>query len=227
MGACVLFFDVFLFISLSGSAQNTDIEVQIDSITHQDPSTSERVFTVHYHIKNKTKSLISLVLNTKELRSNMYNSSSWIPSYRLFQEKNMIETNSVFDSKKNDAGLRKMMQDLENNRKGLADYLLKKQKELEIKTSKKIIESIVKFQANETKNFSATLSWDKNRHQKFEDNEYFLDQNSKHYLDLFLYLNKEELTSTLLPEDLKIILNDPTIATGWIYTNKVEINFKD
>ena len=227
MGACVLFFDVFLFISLSGSAQNTDIEVQIDSITHQDPSTSERIFTVHYHIKNKTKSLISLVLNTKELRSNMYNSSSWIPSYRLFQEKNMIETNSVFDSKKSDAGLRKMMQDLENNRKGLADYLLKKQKELEIKTSKKIIESIVKFQANETKNFSATLSWDKNRHQKFEDNEYFLDQNSKHYLDLFLYLNKEELTSTLLPEDLKIILNDPTIATGWIYTNKVEINFKD
>lgn len=227
MGACVLFFDVFLFISLSGSAQNTDIEVQIDSITHQDPSTSERIFTVHYHIKNKTKSLISLVLNTKELRSNMYNSSSWIPSYRLFQEKNMIETNSVFDSKKNDAGLRKMMQDLENNRKGLADYLLKKQKELEIKTSKKIIESIVKFQANETKNFSATLSWDKNRHQKFGDNEYFLDQNSKHYLDLFLYLNKEELTSTLLPEDLKIILNDPTIATGWIYTNKVEINFKD
>ena len=227
MGACVLFFDVFLFISLSGSAQNTDIEVQIDSITHQDPSTSERIFTVHYHIKNKTKSLISLVLNTKELRSNMYNSSSWIPSYRLFQEKNMIETNSVFDSKKSDAILKKMMQDLENNRKGLADYLLKKQKELEIKTSKKIIESIVKFQANETKNFSATLSWDKNRHQKFEDNEYFLDQNSKHYLDLFLYLNKEELTSTLLPEDLKIILNDPTIATGWIYTNKVEINFKD
>jgi hypothetical protein len=42
-----------------------------------------------------------------------------------------------------------------------------------------------------------------------------------------LYLNKEELTSTLLPEDLKIILNDPTIGTGCIYTNKVEINFKD
>ena len=220
------FLILFLFISLCSNAQNTDIEVQIDSITHHDPSSSERIFTIHYHIKNKTESLISLVLNTKELRSNMYNSSSWIPSYRLFQEKNMIETNSVFDSKKNDAGLRKMMQDLENNRKGLADYLLKKQKELEIKTSKKIIESIVKFQANETKNFSATLSWDKNRHQKFEDNEYFLDQNSKHYLDLFLYLNKEELTSTLLPEDLKIILNDPTIATGWIYTNKVEINFK-
>lgn len=220
------FLILFLFISLCSNAQNTDIEVQIDSITHHDPSSSERIFTIHYHIKNKTESLISLVLNTKELRSNMYNSSSWIPSYRLFQEKNMIETNSVFDSKKSDAVLKKMMQDLENNRKGLADYLLNIQKESKIKTSKKIIESIVKFIANETKTFSATLSWDKNRYQKFEDNEYFLDQNSKHYLDLFLYLNKEELTSTLLSEDLKIILDDPTIATGWIYTNKVEINFK-
>lgn len=217
----------FLFISLCSNAQNTDIEVQIDSITHQNPSTSERIFTVHYHIKNKTKSLISLVLNTKELRSNMYNSSSWIPSYRLFQEKNMIETNTVFDSKKSDAILKKMMQDLENNRKGLAEYLLKQQKESNIKTSKKIIESIVKFQDNETKNFSATLSWDKNRYQKFEDNEYFLDQKTTHYLDLFFYLNKEELTTAVLPEDLKIILDDPTIVTGWINTNKVEINFKD
>ncbi len=222
-----IFLTFFLLVGLCTNAQNTDIEVQIDSITHHDTSTSERIFTVHYHIKNKAKSLISLVLNTKELRSNMYNYSSWIPSYRLFQEKKMIETNTVFDSKKSDAVLKKIMQDLENNRKGLADYLLKQQQELTIKNSKKIIESIIKFQPNETKNFSATLSWDKNRYHKFEDNEYFLDQKTTHYLDLFLYLNKEELTSTLLPEDLKIILNDPTIITGWIYTNKVEINFKD
>jgi hypothetical protein len=222
-----IFLTFFLLVGLCTNAQNTDIEVQIDSITHHDTSTSERIFTVHYHIKNKAKSLISLVLNTKELRSNMYNNSSWIPSYRLFQEKKMIETNTVFDSKKSDAVLKKTMQDLENNRKGLADYLLKQQQEFKIKSSKKIIESIIKFQPNETKKFSATLSWDKNRYHKFEDNEYFLDQKTTHYLDLFLYLNKEELTSTLLPEDLKIILNDPTIITGWIYTNKVEINFRD
>jgi hypothetical protein len=42
----------------------------------------------------------------------------------------MIETNTVFDSKKSDAILKKMMQDLENNRKGLADYLLKQQKRI-------------------------------------------------------------------------------------------------
>jgi hypothetical protein len=47
----------FLFISLCSNAQNTDIEVQIDSITHHDPSISERIFTVHYHIKTKQKVL--------------------------------------------------------------------------------------------------------------------------------------------------------------------------
>jgi hypothetical protein len=47
----------FLFISLCSNAQNTDIEVQIDSITHQDPSTSERIFTVHTTSKTKQKVL--------------------------------------------------------------------------------------------------------------------------------------------------------------------------
>jgi hypothetical protein len=65
-----------------------------------------------------------------------------------------------------------MMQDLENNRKGLADYLLKKQKELEIKTSKKIIEKL-SFKPMKPKPFLQHCLGIKNRYQKFEDNEYF------------------------------------------------------
>ncbi|MFV8353055.1 hypothetical protein [Flavobacterium sp. XS2P14] len=222
-----LFFKLFLFISLCSNAQNTDIEVQIDSITYKDPSTSERIFTVHYHIKNKTKSLISLVLNTNELRSNMYNSSSWIPSYRLFQEKNMIKTTTLFDAKKSDAILKKMMQDLESNRDKLNKYLLAKQKVISTTISKNIINSIFKLKGNETKSFVASLTWDKNRYHKHFDNEYYLDQKSTHYLDLFLYFNKYELKDHLLPEDLNTILEDATIATGWLYSNKMEINFND
>jgi hypothetical protein len=86
-------FLTFFLLVLCSNAQNTDIEVQIDSITYKDPSTSERYLR---YITTSKQSLISLVLNTNELRSNMYNSSSWIPSYRLFQEKNMIETNILY-----------------------------------------------------------------------------------------------------------------------------------
>jgi hypothetical protein len=49
----------------------------------------------------------------------------------------------------------------------------------------------------------------------------FLDKNNS--LSWFvLYLNKEELVSTLLPEDLKIILRDPQ-SLWMIYTNKMSI----
>ena len=222
-----LFLLIFLSICTVSVAQNTDVEVQIDSITYLDTSTEERVFTIHYHIKNKTKSLVSLVLNTKELRSNMYNSSSWIPSYRLFQDKIMVESNTIFDSKKSDAVLKKMMQDLESNRDKLNEYLLAKQKTIATTISKSIINTIVKLKGNETKSFVVSLIWDKNRYHKHFDNEYYLDQKSTYYLDLFLYFNKHELKDSLLPEDLNTILEDATLATGWLYSNKIEINFKD
>ncbi len=218
---------IFMSICTVSLAQNTEVAVQIDSITYLDTAIEERVFTIHYHVTNKTKSLISLVLNTKELKSNMYNSSSWIPSYRLFQNKIMLESNTIFNSKKNDAVLKKMMQDLESNRDKLNKYLLAKQKVISTTISKNIINSIVKLKGNETKSFVASLTWDKNRYHKHFDNEYYLDQKSTHYLDLFLYFNKYELKDHLLPEDLNTILEDATIATGWLYSNKMEINFKD
>ncbi|MGZ9676938.1 hypothetical protein [Flavobacterium sp. GNP001] len=218
---------LLLFFGWNSGAQTTEVGVQIDSITHIDPSPNERLFTVHYSITNKTKSLISLVLNTKELRSNMYNNSSWIPSYRLFQEKNMIETNTIFDSKKSDAVLKKIMQDLENNRKDLADFLAKQTDALKQKTRKEILESVLQFQGNETKKFTANLSWDKNRYHKFEDNEYYLNNDDVHFLDLFLYFNKHELASSLPAEDLKNILETPNLISGWITSNKFPINFKD
>jgi hypothetical protein len=54
----------------------------------------------------------------------------------------------------------------------------------------------------------------------------FLDQNTNIILTCFIFQQRRINLFSLLPEDLKIILDDPTIATGWIYT-KVEINFKD
>lgn len=218
---------VLLFFGWNCNVQTTEVAVQIDSITHIDPSPNERLFTVHYSVTNKTKSLISLVLNTKELRSNMYNNSSWIPSYRLFQEKNMIETNTVFDSKKSGAALKQLMQALEENRKDLADFLAKQTEGIEQKTRKEILESVLQFQGNETKKFTANLSWDKNRYHKFEDNEYYLNTNDTHFLDLFLYFNKHELASRLPAEDLKNILETPNLISGWITSNKFPINFKD
>lgn len=218
---------VLLFFGWNCSAQTTEVAVQIDSITHIDPSPNERLFTVHYSVTNKTKDVISLILNTRSIKPNMYNHSSWIPSYRLYQEENVVETNSIFNSKKNDAALKQLIQALEENRKDLADFLAKQTEEIKQKTRKEILESVLQFQGNETKKFTANLSWDKNRYHKFEDNEYYLNNNDTHFLDLFLYFNKHELASNLLAEDLKNILETPNLISGWITSNKFPINFKD
>jgi hypothetical protein len=101
-----------------------------------------------------------------------------------------------------------MMQDLENNRKGLADYLLKSKKELEIKTSKKIIESIVKFQANETKTFLQHCLGIKNRYQNLKTMNIF--RSTQNIILTCFIFQQRRINLFSAPRRFKIILDDPT-----------------
>jgi hypothetical protein len=217
---------LFLFFSVYSFAQNTELEVKIDSITFIPLNSNERKFTINYHIENKTNIPVSLILNTNRIKSNMTHSLSWIPSYRLYQENVTIETDNVFNSKKLEAFFEKMKSEVKSNKGNLTEYLLIQQQKIKAENSKDIINSIIKLNPKEIKKYAAILTWDMKRYQVYSDNEYYLDEKSTHYIDLFLYLNKEELEQHLLPNDLKTILEDKTIAKGWIQSNKMEINFK-
>jgi hypothetical protein len=217
---------LFLFFSVYSFGQNTELEVKIDSITFKPLNSNERKFTINYHIENKTNIPVSLILNTNRIKSNMTHSLSWIPSYRLYQENVTIETDNVFNSKKLEAFFEKMKSEVKSNKGNLTEYLLIQQQKIKAENSKDIINSIIKLNPKEIKKYAAILTWDMKRYQVYSDNEYYLDEKSTHYIDLFLYLNKEELEQHLLPNDLKTILEDKTIAKGWIQSNKMEINFK-
>ena len=115
---------------------------------------------------------------------------------------------------------------VKSNKGNLTEYLLIQQQKIKAENSKGIINSIIKLNPKEIKKYAAILTWDMKRYQVYSDNEYYLDEKSTHYIDLFLYLNKEELEQHLLSNDLKTILEDKTIAKGWIQSNKMEINFK-
>lgn len=218
---------IFLFFSICSFAQNTELEIRIDSITFIDSNPTERKFTINYHIENKTNNAVSLILNTNKIKSNMTNSLSWIPSYRLYHENITIDTDNVFNSKKSQELIQKRINELESIKSNITEYLLIEHKKTKEKNSKEIINSIIKLNPKEIKSYTVTLDWDKNRYQKSFDNEYYLDEKSSHYIDLFLYLNKEELEKNLLIEDLKTILEDKTIAKGWLQSNRMEINFKE
>ncbi|SEA80545.1 hypothetical protein SAMN05443667_10922 [Flavobacterium gillisiae] len=218
---------VFLFFSICSSAQNTELEMKIDSITSIDSSPKKRKFTIHYHIENRTNTVVSFILNTHAVRSNATNSTSWIPSYRLHQENEIIIADNIFNSTNTEDVIQKLKGKLETNKGNLETYFTQKEKKLKEQTSKNIIKSLIKLNPDESKTYTITLDWDKNRYIQYFDNEYYLDGKTTHYIDLFVNLYKEELYERLLPEDLNTIKEDKTITKGWIQSNKMEINFKE
>ncbi|NRT14133.1 hypothetical protein HNP99_000458 [Flavobacterium sp. 28A] len=218
---------VIFFFSICSFAQNPELEVKIDSITSLNTNPSNRKFTIHYHIKNRTNTIVSFILDTKSTKSNTTNSLSWSPSYRLYQENVTIEADNIFNTKNTQEPVKKTISELRSNKGNLEQYLAAEQKKIKEQNSKNIIQSIIKLNPNERRTYTITANWDKNRYLQYFDNEYYLDEKSTHYIDLHINLFKEELYERLLTEDLNTIKEDKTITKGWIQSNKMEINFKE
>ncbi len=212
---------ILLFLSISSVAQNTALEIRIDSITSYDSSPKERKFTINYHIQNITESPISFILDLNSIRPNATSSRSYQPSYRLYQGDEIVNTIAIFNSNKS---REKVQHFLKEKRKIDFQTLREKMKK---EMSESIVKSIVKLNPKEIKNCSITLDWDKNRFTTYFDNEYYLDEKATHYFDLCINLLKEELKESLLPEDFKKVMEDKTIIKGWAQSNKMEINFKE
>lgn len=220
-----------LLFSFCVQAQTEEIEIILDSIQSKDVSSSSRVFTIHYQIKNKTATPISLILDPNSIRSNVSSSLGWMPSYRLYQDAIRIDAESISSPLTNATVHKKfideMSKEIRDNKENLQDYLHKKQKDILKTTSSKIINSILAFEPYEIRSYAVSFNWDKNRYVTHYENEYYLDEKTTHYIDLVIVLMKDEFYPRLLPEDKLIIDADKTILRGWINSNKLEINFKE
>ncbi|MEZ7499075.1 hypothetical protein QO200_10005 [Flavobacterium sp. Arc3] len=217
----------FLFFSIGLLAQSTELEIKIDSISSIDADANQRNFVIHYQIENRTNHIISFILNPNSIRSNTTNSLASIPSYRLYQENVAIITDNIFDTKKKEKLHQKMMLEVVSNRSKFKENLDAEQKRIKTQTSKNIIKNIIKLNPQEIKSYTINLEWDKNRYIQYDDNEYYIDEKTTHYIDLHIDLFKEEIYQKLQPEDLNIILEDKTIIKGWLQSNKVPINFNN
>jgi hypothetical protein len=221
---------IILLFFTSSFSQNTALLIKIDSIIPNDLSQNEREFTIIYHVEKLTNNPVSFILNTNSIRPNATSSMSYSPAYRLYQGDEIINSVSVFNSKIAKERFEKIIKDL--NKRALTKNRPKINIDDEIaenkkKTSQDILNSIVKLNPKEIKNFSTTLDWDKNRYSQYFDNEYYLDEKATHYFDLSINLMKEEFKERVSPEDFKRIVDDKTIIKGWIQSNKMEINFKE
>jgi hypothetical protein len=225
-----ILFIVLLLFPLCINAQSDELALTLDSISSVD-NNNQRIFTIHYQIKNKTARPLSFILNPYSVRSNVSNALAWTPSYRLYQKETRIDveniSSSITNEKNNKDFIDKMSKELRENKSNIEGYLIKKQNDIKEASSKSIMSSIVILNPHESKSYAVSFRWDKNRYVTHFDNEYYLDEKTPHYLDLVIILMKEELYTRLLPEDLIEIEGNKTIIKGWLSSNKMEINFKE
>jgi hypothetical protein len=217
-----LFFSFILF-SITTFYQNKFVELKIDSLITDNSDPKERKFTINYHIKNLTEKPIAFVLNTNSIAPVVLGSGSISLYYKLFEENSSIDLAGIFRTKKGKSTLDSIF-GLKTNEdslsKNIRDYLEKLKKS----HNKALLNSIVKIAPNEIKYYSIALFWNKERYQKEDDIEYYLDEKLKHYFEISANLMKEELENKFSPEQFKSIIEDKTLVKGWFTSNKVEID---
>jgi hypothetical protein len=235
-----------LFFTLYSIAQNQTIKIDVNSISDID-SLSFRKFTINYSIKNTTSNRISFFLNPKRVLAGSGGSMNTNISANLFQEKEELPMHAILsftsksrelpigfenlkEGKEKDDILRKYMkdvfdididkelEDIKKNEDG--SYRLKK-------SSGRLMGSIMTLEPFESKQYNKTFYWDKNRYYKINEMEYYINEKSNCFLELFIVLLKEEYRYRMTENDFNTITNTPNFIKGWFTSNKIEINFRE
>lgn len=227
---------LFLLIGFWSFSQNRPIEIKIDSITSKDSNEyRDREFTIVYHIKNLSNKEVSFFLNTKKFIPSTASSMQYVPTYRLFQNGNPFDVYEGFSRNRRVLKLDALNpKSYEEYNKKFMDSITSESERMRTDTlyawtkkNKEILNSIFVLKPNESKQFVEKINWNKKSYVKSHDLEYYIDEDSKYYLQLELSLLKKEFGDRLTKEELEKIMKNPNFLKGNYYSNKVEINFKE
>jgi hypothetical protein len=259
----ILFFAILLLPFL-GETQNVPLEFRIDSITSAD-TTTERKFTIHYHLSNLTNDKLSFFLKPDGIIPNTGGSMSNFPYYKIYEGDKFLNLGTAFNRPdRNDPNPQRVRYDYadpqrnEDNIKSLrenfvvtdamVDELRKTGKistteelsdSLMVEVEKgnhrpkaglqfrerKVIEDLFILQPKETRSFTKTLYWNKDRYFFHDPEEFYLSDTAKHYLELTIVLLKEAFKDKLTEEEYTAIMADEHFIKGVYFSNKAEINF--
>ena len=201
---------IYLILLFSLSANAQQLELKIDSISVDDSDKTERVFNLHYHIKNLTDKRLRFFLDTSNINSSTGGSSSMYPFCKFYEEDNFLEIQSVF------TGSSRKVHVMDNiNLDSLMTAI-----------NQRKIDAIVKIAPKEVKKFTMDFQWDYNRYYQNHDMEYYLEEKAQHFLEITIVLQKaiykKELPETLFNE----IMADKSFIEGVFTSNKYPINFQ-
>lgn len=203
------------------------VEIRIDSLTSYDETQEERTFTINYSITNKTNKTIHFILNPDNLIPISAGSLNPSVYYKVYEKEKSIDVSGIFTGKKT---IRTFKDEAEVKKynDSITDTFINRTAEQVIQESKaRTIKNIQEIKSNQTKEFSTTFNWDKNRYFKNDVMEYYIDEKEPHFFELHINLMKEELLSKFSEEEKNEILKDKNFIKGWFTSNKVEINFRE
>lgn len=235
---------LIILFTISSLAQNQPIKIDINAISDID-SLSFRKYTIHYSIKNTIGDRISFFLNPDNVIAGSGGSMRTDVSATLFQENEELPMHTILssttkkdefltnfknlkDGKEKDSIIKKYLKEVMNfdiekemdESKKDTSYFIKK-------SSERMMKSILTLEPFETKQYYKTFYWDKKRYYKNDEIEYYIDEKSNCFLELFIVLLKEEFKERLIDSDYTKIMNTPNFTKGWYNTKKKEINFKE
>jgi hypothetical protein len=215
-----------LFFCLTAFSQSKPLELKILSLTEID-SVSERTFSLGFSISNKTDKTIHFILNPEGLIPISGGSMRPNPYYKIYEKETSIDISNLFTGRKVSRTF-KNEEDFKKYQDSLSEVVKNKTLEELVKENKaSTIKNIQEMKPNETKEYSSTFRWDKNRYFKNDVMEYYIDEKESHFFELHINLMKEELLSKFSEEEQNEILKDKNFIKGWFTSNKVEINFRE
>ncbi len=243
-----------LFIMITYVTFGQPLTVKIESITFKDSIPDERIFNLKYLIKNNTSDTLKMFFKENSLQASTENSISRISYYKIYENDAFIDIGSIFTTKGqiiSDFSSKETdpLKSREEFEKKYVEYLSKKYEipldSLQGMHKDEGLLSLLKFEGkkfyeaektrkmkcqilnpNEELKCSIVFNWDKKRYYYRDPNEFYLDEDAKHYFEITLVALKEEFKDKIDEAVYNKLINDPNFIKGVFVSNKVEINLK-
>lgn len=208
--------NLFLVLQLCVSVlcfSQDKLEFKINSINRlENKFKTEYTYEINYSVKNISSKEVSFFLAKNKIVSNAIGSLSNAVIYRFYQDENAINA-SVFNRPKELNPIEKEKENIEMQTK--VDTMMKEvmsyknTTEYTLHIRKKELQSQeITLQPNEILTMKYDLTWNKLRIISHADNEYYLDENSKYYLDFSIYLLKKPFEKYFSEEEKKNIIDN-------------------
>ena len=225
---------VFLFLTNLTIGQVIPLRLKIDAINYTD-SINKRTFIINYHIENFTNHELTYFLNPTDFISNTRASLATNIAYKIYQDNDLInvddiindENNTKLKGAKSDKELALLMNKfLKTNGIDSDDHNPIDSLTLSKLKAEKLFSSMQSIRPNETKSYTKNFFWDKTRYYKLDDNEFYLDEKSNHFLEISITLLKEEYQKTVSKEMFETITKNKNFVKGSFVSNRHLINFQ-